>query len=495
MDFDVHGGCKETMRPASDLAARGFIWTFISQSIRIGCLVLGIVVLSRLLPASDFGLLAMASAVTGFISLFRDFGTTAAVIQRAELTPSMLNSIFWFNLGLGVCLASTLLLLSPVVVIFFSEPRLYEVVWLLALAFPLEASGLVHQALLERASNFKPIALIESVAALIGLGVAIGSAWSGLGVFSLVAQTLMSVAVSTAGLWLVSAWRPGASGSFAELKGLWAFSGNLVGFNVLNYFARSADSILIGRYVGAADLGFYTMAYRAMLWPLQNLSSVVGRALHPVLSRMQTNPERLAQAYLKATAAIVLVSAPLMLGLFVLREPFVRAVLGEQWMPVADMLVWLAPVGLLQSLGTTVGFLYLATGRTDLMFRWGIFACAAIVVALAIGIQSGIKGLLIGYLVVNCILFFPSLMVPLKLIELNVFKLLNNLFPSVVAAAAMAFIVSLTDNMWGGLMDFPGIRLGLLVGEGALIYGIFTFLFQRSFLLELLWILRRKQTP
>ena len=479
------------MKSATNLATRGFFWTFISQSVRVGCMVLGVVVLSRLLPASDFGLLAMASAVTGFTSLFRDLGTTAAVIQRAGLTPHMLNSIFLFNLALGVCLALTLIILSPWGVVFFSEPRLYEPIWLLALVFLVEASGLVHQALLERASNFKPIALIESMAALVGLAVAIGSAWSGWGVFSLVAQTLISAAISTTGLWFVSPWRPRASGSLTELRGLWTFSGNLVGFNVLNYFARRADSILIGRYVGAADLGFYTMAYRAMLWPLQNLSAVVSRALLPVLSRMQTDPERLAQAYLKATAAIVLVSAPLMFGLFVLREPLVMTVLGVQWIPLANMMVWLAPIGLLQSLGTTVGFLYLATGRTDLLFRWGVFGCTVVIIALAIGIQSGINGLLIGYLIVNCILFLPSLMVPLRIVNLRVFTLLINVLPSVVAAAAMALVVALTDNICGLLLDFPGIRLSLLVGEGVLIYGILTFLFQRSFLRELLWTLRR----
>lgn len=491
MDIAVHGGRKKAMTSSADLAARGFAWTFLSQSIRIGCQVLGVVLLSRLLPASDFGLLAMASAVTGFTSLFRDFGTTTAVIQRPTVPASLLDAVFWFNVGLGVCLASTLVLLSPVVVSFFSEPRLYEVIWLLALAFPLEASGLVHQALFERASNFKPVAIVESVAALFGLGIAFWSAWLGWGVFSLVAQTLVSVAIATTGLWLMSGWRPGIKGSVAELRGLWNFSGNLVGFNVLNYFARTADNILIGRFSGATDLGFYTMAYRAMLWPLQNLSAVVGRALFPVLSRMQDEPERLAQTYIKATAAIILLSAPLMLGLFVLREPVVRTILGEQWMPVADMLAWLAPIGLLQSLGTTVGYLYLAMGRTDLMFRWGIFGCTFIVLAFAIGIHWGTLGLLIGYLIATCVLFLPSLVVPLRLVKLSVFTLLHSSFPSLLTALGMAFIVAMTDQMWGGLMNLPTIRLGILFGEGILIYGLFTFLFQRGFAIELLQTFRR----
>lgn len=480
------------MKSASGLAASGLVWSTFSQAVRIICQVLGVVFLTRLLHASDFGVVAMASAVTGFTLLFRDFGTTAAVIQRPVLTPRLLDSVFWFNIGLGLCLASALALLSPAAVWFFSEPRLYEVIWLLALAFPLDASGRVHQALLERVSDFRPIAQIESLAALLGLGSAVWSAWWGWGVFSLVTQTLVSAAVTAAGLWIMSSWRPGRRGACAELKGLWAFSGNLVGFNVLNYLARSADSILIGRFLGAIDLGYYNIAYRVMLWPLQNFSGVVGRALFPVFSRMQADPERLAAAYLRVTTAIVLLSAPLMLGLFVLRDPFVITVLGDQWMPVADLLAWLAPIGLLQSLGTTVGTLYLATGRTDLLFRWSIFACSTIVLAFFVGIQWGLKGLVIGYFVANVILFLPSLMIALKLVNLKVSGVLHNLKPSLLAALAMALLVAFTDRTWGGFAGFPIIRFGVLVALGILSYGLLSYFFQRRLLLDLVLTLRRR---
>jgi len=153
MEMDLDDCGKEIMRSAAGSAASGVIWSFLSQAVRLGSQVIGVMILARLLPASDFGLIAMASVVTGFAIMFRDFGTTAAVIQRPELTNPLLDSVFLFNIAMGLGLAVLVALFSPVVAWFFSEPRLLWVLLLLSLVFPLGALGLVQQALLERVSS------------------------------------------------------------------------------------------------------------------------------------------------------------------------------------------------------------------------------------------------------------------------------------------------------------------------------------------------------
>lgn len=494
------------IKSESKSVASGFVWTSLSQAVRLCSQIIGLLILARLLSADDFGIIAMATVVTGFTMLFRDFGTTAALIQRPTLTPQLLDSVFWFNIAVGLGFALALTLLSPIVAVFFSESRLRDVLWLLSLVFPISSSALVHQALLERASNFKPVSLIESSAALLGLGSAIWAARSGWGIYSLVTQTLVSAAITTTGLWLLSEWRPGKNVSLAEIKGLWNFSKNLMSFNVVNYFARNADNILIGRFLGATDLGLYSMAYRLMLWPLQNISSVVGRAMFPAFCRMQTDSERLAAAYLRATAAISLISFPVMLGLFVLRVPAIDILLGHQWLPVANLLAWLAPVGLLQSIQTTTGILFMATGRTDIMFRWGVFASLADVVTFAIGIHWGLRGLVIGYATITLILFLPCLIISLRLIELKVSKILLNLLPSTLVAVVMAVVVSFSNQLLGGVlefpnlglsnqiltvfMEFPKLRLGVLIALGVLTYGVLSYFFQRKILMDILNVLR-----
>lgn len=481
------------MKSAIKLAGAGFAWSLLSQSIRLGSQAIGLIVLARLLPTSDFGVISMALVVTGFAMLFRDFGTTAAIIQQHELSPQVLDSVFLFNIAVGMFLAAAAALLSPVAAWFFSEPRLPGVLCLLALVFPVGALGLVHQALLERVSNFKPVALIESLAALMGLATAIFGAWWGWGVYSLVMQTLVSACITTACLWFTSSWRPGIRGSLMEIRALWDFAGNLVGFNVFNYFARNADNMLIGRFLGATELGIYSIAYRLMTLPLQVVSVVVGRSLFPVLSRMQRDPERLAAAYLRALAAATLVNAPLLMGFFALRESFISVVMGTKWMPAADLLMWLLPVALLQSVGTTVGTLYLAMGRTDVMLKWGIFGGTVIVAGFCVGLRWGMQGLVIGYAVVYAAIFLPSLIIPYRLVGLRVSRVLTTLLPSLLNSLAMATLVTVVDRFWDGFMDAPVIRLLLLITLGVLSFGVLAYTFQRSLLQDILQAFTKRE--
>lgn len=482
MDLDVSGSGPKKMSGLRHTAVSGFKWTALSQSARLGAQLLSLVILARFLPPSDYGLAAMGAVVTGFASLFRDFGTAAAIIQKKTLTTALLNSLFWLNVAIGVALALLIGTFAPFIAMGFGESRLTEVLWAMALIFPMAALATVHQALMEKASRFRPLAIIEAIAAIVSLSGAIWAAQAGWGVFSLVLQTLLATALTTVCVWKISPWRPSFHWDTSEIRSVMNFSGNLVGFNIFNYFARNADNFLIGRFLGATDLGYYSMAYRLMLWPLQNISSVVGRALFPVFSVMQSDRSRLAHAYVRATAAITLITAPLMFGFFVLREPLVIVVLGERWQPVTDILLWLVPVGLMQSIGATVGSLYLATGRTDLMFKWGIAAGLLVIPAFVIGMQWGVIGVAIAYAFASVLLFWPSLAIPLRLVGLGVGHLLKRVMPSLLSAAAMACIVALIAAVWPASSANQMLRLLVLISVGLIAYGGISLFSQRGLL-------------
>ena len=467
-------------------ATSGFKWSSISQASRLAAQLLSVFILARLLPPSDYGLVAMATTVTGFASLFRDFGTAAAIIQKTDPTPQLLDSVFLLNVALGVGLAVLLGLLAPFIALGFAEPRLKEVLWVLLLTFPIISLGAVHQALLEKVSSFRPLALIETSAAFFGLASAVWAAWSGWGVYSLVLQTLLVAFLTTSGLWLVSKWRPVLRWDGKEIRSVMGFSGNLVGYNVFNYFIRNADSLLIGRFLGATDLGYYSMAYKLMLFPLQNISSVVSRALFPVFSIMQGDKSRLAGAYTMATMAIAFITAPLMFGFFVLREPFIAVALDARWQPVADVLIWLVPVGLLQSIGATVGGLYYATGRTDVMFKWGIGAGLFIIPILAIGLNWGITGVAAAYAVASLIIFYPGLAIPYRLVGLKVGDVLLRLVPTVATAAIMALVIAALAATWPSNVVNQLPRLILLVAVGIVTYGGLSLITQRALLKDII---------
>jgi O-antigen/teichoic acid export membrane protein len=456
-----------------------------SQAGRVIAQLLGMVILARLLSPSDFGVVAMAWLVTGFAGIFLDCGTKAAVIQRRELPSALLDSVFWLNVGIGIAIAILIALLAPIIAVAMREPQLTGVLWLLALGFPIASLGLVQQALLERASRFRSVAVVECCAAFAGLTIGVLAALGGWGVYSLVSQAIVEWTVVTAGLWAASTWRPAWRCSLALIREIAGFSGNLVGFSIVNYFARNIDTVLIGRFLGATELGYYNLAYRLMLWPLQHISRVVGRAFFPALSRLQDDKPRLRQAYVRAAAAVFLITAPLSLGLFVLREPFVLALMGERWLKVADLLFWLAPVSMVQSVGTTASWLYLSTGRTDVMFKFAVFSSVAVTCAIVVGLQWGVEGVAAAYCATALVLFWPNLAVSFRLVGLSVPAFLRRLSPTFFVALLMALFVAAAAQYSAVLVQAQWTRLVVLATVGAALYVAVSMFVQRPLLKDI----------
>jgi O-antigen/teichoic acid export membrane protein len=466
-------------------AASGTKWMAFSQAGRAIAQLLGMVILARLLSPSDFGVVAMAWLVIGFAAIFQDLGTKAVVIQRRELSSALLDSIFWLNAGFGLAIAILIALIAPVVAVALREPRLTAVLWLLALAFPIGGLGLVQQGLLERASSFRSVALIECCAAFAGLATGVLAAVAGWGVYSLVTQAVVAWIVVTAGLWAASAWRPAWRCSLALIREIAGFSGNLVGFGVVNYFGRNIDTVLIGRFLGATDLGYYHLAYRLMIWPLQNISWVAARAFFPALSRLQDDKQRLRQAYVRAAAAVFLITAPLSLGLFILREPFVLAVMGERWLIVADVLFWLAPVSMVQSVGTTAHWLYLSTGRTDVLLKFAVLNVVAVTCAIVVGLQWGVEGVAAAYCATALVLFWPYLAVPFRLVGLSVPAFLHRLAPTFFTALLMTLCLAAAAEHSAVLFHAQWARLLVLAALGAALYGAVSIFVQRRLLKDI----------
>jgi PST family polysaccharide transporter len=243
-----------------------------------------------------------------------------------------------------------------------------------------------------------------------------------------------------------------------------------VGFNLVNYFARNADAMLIGRFLGPSELGLYNIGYRLMLFPLQNLTSIVNRAFYPVYSRQQHNPAVIGGYYLKTLSFISFVTAPLMLGLWAVREPFVTGVLGETWLGSAAIIAWLAPTGYLQSLLSTTGTVLMATGRTDLLRSLGAGNALLYLAAFIIGLNDGAVGVARAYFFANIAAALISFHYTLRLVALDLTDAVNAIIRSVAGALVMAAIVMGADIWLSQEIDQVIVRLVCLGLLGAGVY-------------------------
>ena len=471
-------------------ATSGVKWSSVSHFGRRGLSLLTNIVLARLLVPADFGLLGMAAVVIGFVEVFRDMGTASAIIQRQNVSDDLLSSIFWVNAVFGCVAMVVLLLISPVFGLFYRNESVVPILQLLSFSFPLSGLAILQQALMERRLAFQTLAKIEIFSAAMAAAVGITSASLGQGVWSLVYQTLTSTTLTTALLWLSTHWRPKFVFSWKETRSVLSFSLNLTAFNVLNYFARNADNFLIGRYLGAQSLGYYDLAYRVMVYPLQGISAVIGRVMFPLYSQMQGDLKAFRNAYLSIAWAIAFVSFPTMLGLTVVAQGFVLTVFGDKWQPVIELLVILAPLGAIQSIASTVGSIYQARGRTDWLLRWEIAASTLIIVAFVVGLNWGVVGVATAYATVFLLLVYPSFAISFSLIDLGVHQLGEVLWRPMICSLMMATVVVMVSHMMtgNGLSGWPALLVQVAVG--VVCYLAFTWMLNRKQMTTLWWVLR-----
>lgn len=460
-------------------------WVALSQGARVVSQLVSMTVLARMLAPDAYGLMALAAVVTNLAYLFRDMGTGAALIQAAAVSPRMAATVHWTNLALGLAIGLAIAASAPLMAHVFHEPQLATVLYLLALVFPVTAAGVVHQALLERESKFSVVAGAEIAASLAGLAAALLLAWRGAGVFSLVAQMIVASVVSTSVIVLRSAFKPERHWELAEFKSIAGFSGNLSLFNVVLYVSRNADSMVVGRLLGSAALGVYAMAYRLMLFPLQNMTFVASRVLFPVMSRKQEAGAEMASLYLRTLGFIAFLTAPLMAGLFALREPFVPVMLGPQWQSSVALLAWLAPVGFIQSLVSSTGTVLMARGSTGLMLRLGLVGAVLQVGAVMLGARWGIEGVAAAYLAANLLNAVPALYFCGRLIGVGFGALLRCVAPSLAAALAMVGVLDVCAPLVARAVPAALPALLVQVAIGVVAYGAAAAVLLRPQLLSL----------
>lgn len=416
-------------------------WSAMASFGRQALSLASVAILARLLGPSAYGLMAMAVLITNFLVNFRDLGTASAVVQRVSVSRRMLSSLFWVNLGLGVLLCIVVLGVAGSASVFFHKPELKGILQALGFSFFIAAASAVHSAILRREMAFKKLAIADLGAAVAGYIVAISCALAGMGVWSLVLANLASSLVTTMLVWLFCDWRPSFEFDMGEVRSTTGFSLNLSGFGLVNYFTRNADNVVVGRFLGSEQLGFYQMAYTLMLYPLQNISAVIAQVLIPAFSRIQNDNERFRSAYVRSLMLIGLITFPVMAGLGVVADPFVRAVLGPKWIPVIPVFQILASVGLVQSVQTTVGQIYVAKGRTDWMFRWGLANAIISVIAFLIGVRYGIKGVAIAYFAAYfSFTLYSGFAIPFRLIELRFGDFARQLWPQIAITIVMAAV-------------------------------------------------------
>jgi O-antigen/teichoic acid export membrane protein len=460
-----------TTRTLTQHTAAGVAWTSAFQVTRQVLQVVSVSVLARHVPPAAYGLIAMAVLVTSLLETIRDAGTGSALIREREMTDEIASTAFWLNCAIGSIAAFLVIVGAWPAARFFHEPQVIPVLRVLSISFFLGAVAVVPTATLNRAMEFKKLALAQAAAAIVGTLVAITVAIAGGKVWSLVAGSLSIASATAIGVWILAPVRLRFVFQTEVARRILKFGLNLSGFHVFNYFSRNTDNLLVGKFLGSISLGYYQMGYMLMTYPLQNFTLMVTQVVYPAMAKFHEDHARVRATYLRICALVALVTMPVMLGLGITAPSFVRVLLGAKWLPVAPLLMVFAPLGAAQSIYATIGLIYSTQGRTDIQFRWMMFASVFYVLSFAIGLRWGIMGVATCYAIVWSILMVPSFLIPFRLIELSGLTFLRTLWPTIW----ISLVMTACCGAWRYALFVMGItnafvELGTTVALGVGVY-------------------------
>jgi O-antigen/teichoic acid export membrane protein len=441
----------------------------------VATVVLGflqIAVLTRLLDATDFGLMTMIMTVVGLAGIWADLGFSNAIIYRQDATRDQLSTLYWFNMAAGVAVFGLAVAVAPLVVEYYGEPALRGPYLWSCLAFLVMPAGQQFQMLLQRDLLFRAVGVIEVAAAAVGLAVSVGTALAGSGVYALVWGQLAAITCRTALLVVVGfrRWRPGLHVARRDLRGFISFGLYQMGERTVYYFTSNVDYLLIGRYLGADKLGMYTIAYTLVVQPLLRMRSVLTRVAFPVFARKRDDDGALRRGFCELIELVAVVTFPVYLGLAALAPLAVPVIFGAKWAPAAVLVQALTLMGMCKTLSNPAGALFLSKGRADVSFWENVAAAIVTFAVLRAAVFQGALTVAWAESAVDLAFFVVEFYLLRYVIGLAWGQYARRLVRPLATSAAMGLVVWLSYQLVRGSFARGVVPLVLLTAEGVVVY-------------------------
>lgn len=348
---------------------------------------------------------------------------------------------------MGFLLTGIVATASPLVASFYGKPELAAVTFCLSANFLIGSISSQHGAMLVRKMQFIRKAIATITGSLANLVVAIIFASKGYSYWALVWGTLTGSLITTTLLLTLSPFRPCLPTAGSGIREMLGFGANITAFDFVNYFSRNLDNILIGRFRGTQELGFYCRAYSLLMLPIVAIRSPIISVAFPVMSQLQDNPHAYRTYYRRVILVLSHLTMPLVAFLFISSETFIEVTLGAKWKNTSPIFSILAITAFIQSPLSVTGLIQLTLGRGKRYLYIGSAVAAFTSLGFCIGVSWGAIGVAIAYAITTYTSLLPVLLWAFKDTPLSLMDFFENIFrPGFVStiAASITFVLSLS---------------------------------------------------
>lgn len=309
------------------------LWDFAGTFAAQGISFIISIFLARLLAPEEFGVVAMAMVFIAVFQTFADFGFSAALVQNKENSPVHYSSIFIINLFAGLILFGGFQVAAPLIGEFYENDTITELVRWLAFNFIFFSLSLVQIAILKRELRFKELNIRLVISSLVGGIVGILMAFSGYGVYALVAKALIAAFLNVIILWSVTTWRPNFEFSWPAVKSLTGFSFYIFLAGGTDVIIQRMNILIIGKLFSATTLGYFSLADNLNNIIAKFSSGSIGKVFFPAMSKLQGEPEQFKRTYLKVLSVVAFITFFLSGAMIISGEFIIITLFGEKWAP------------------------------------------------------------------------------------------------------------------------------------------------------------------
>lgn len=420
---------------------RGMAWNLtekvLSYVIQFSCTIF----IARILSPADYGLVGMLAIFISLSNVLVDSGFARALIQKKNRDQTDYSTVFFFNLAISILIYFILFFSAPLIAEFYAAPQLVAITRILSLSFVFNSLNIVQMTQLSIEMDFKTRALINTFSTMSSFILALGMAYFGCGVWTLVAQNISKMAIACIMLICIKRWRPLWTFSLTSFRQLFNYGWKLMMASFLSCISANIFSILIGKKFRETELGYYTKGQQAPTFISTSFLEILQNVTFPVMSELQDEDARLLHVYRKLICFAMFCIMPCMVGFALLAEPLVRVFLTEKWLPAVPLMQWFC-MGYIFSPISSLNINYLnAKGESNLTLLLEILKLPVTLAILFIGYHGGILALVMGQAASFFIFFFINAYFPGRMTGYTAWKQLRDFVPVILATLVMVAVV------------------------------------------------------
>ena len=368
-------------------------WMLLRSAAVAGTDVIRAAVFARVLFPQDYGLMALATLVIGFLESFSATGIEFMILRERD-EPSRKLPVYWtIMMARGGLLAILGCILSFPLAHFYHRPDLVPIISVLSLTIMIRWMGGFGRELRQRAMDFRQVAIADTIMATIELLISLALLLIFRTVWALVAYALVHATATAVCNYVLYPWRPSVRFERAIVHSVLIFSSSVIGINICNYFFVSFDVAVIGRILDVEQVGLYARASFLALLPVTYLANVLAPVFLPVIGNIGNNPARRSKAFWKLLLTHIAFYGTIGALMILLSEPILMLIYGERWLGALDAFRILVIYGISKAIATVSSMTLFALDRPWMVtvstaMMAGLFAILCIPLTRGWGIQG-----------------------------------------------------------------------------------------------------------